>query len=177
MIKRLFYAVFSAFILASCGEGEAQVVLRDGIAKMEDSISTVTRNLGPGELLDRSVNLELVDLLYEYYHAYPDDAYAPECLDKIHMVYSALGEYETSAKYADTLLNSYPDYINRAMILESQASAYDIYIIPRDTVKVRYFYDQLLKEFKNLPKDKVEGIKSRLENLDLTIEEMIMQNN
>ena len=177
MMKRLFYAVFCVFILASCGDGEAQVVLRDEIAQMEDSISTLTKNLESGELLDKSVNLELVDLLYEYYRTHPEDTYAPECLDKIHMVYSALGEYETSAKYADTLLNNYPDYINRAMILESQASAYDIYILPRDTVKVRYYYDQLLKEFKDLPKEKVEGIKSRLDNLDLTIEEMIMQNN
>ena len=173
-MQKIIFFVFIAVVLSSCGDGGA-AALHEKITNKEDSIATLTKNLQPGEVLSPAVNTELIDLLSEYYHAFPDDAYAPECLDKLHMMYSGMGDYEMSANYADILLNKYPDYINRAMILESQASTYDMYIQPRDTSKVRHYYEMLLSEFPDLEKEKRDGIKSRLDNMHLTIEQIIMQ--
>ena len=156
------------------GPETSETLFREKIANMEDSIGKLTMELAPGEMLSEEVNLKLVDLLLEYYHKFPNDAYAPECLDKVHMTYSSIGRYKYSADYADTLLIKYPDYINREMILESQAGAYDVYLQPRDTAKVRYYYELLLKENPNLPKVKVKDIKERLQNLAITMEEIIM---
>ena len=175
MLRIIFVSIL-AVLLTSCG-GQDSTDLKKKITNKEELISKLTSELQPGEQLDVEERVELIRLLNEYYHTFPDDVYAPECLDKLHMMYSGSGDYETSVKYADTLLSEYPDYINRAMILESQASSYDIYIQPRDTAKVRFYYELLLNEFPDLDKEKREGIESRLDRLHLSIEQIIMQNN
>ncbi len=111
--------------------------------------------------------------MLDYYHNYPEDTYAAECLDKVHMKYSGLNIHPRAVEYADTLLLKYPDYVNRAMVLESQGSTYDVFIQPRDTAKVRYYYELLLKENPKLDKDKRAGIKDRLKHLDMTFDEFI----
>ena len=93
------------------------------------------------------------------------------------MICSSTKRYPLSINYGDTLLNQYPDYINRAMIVESMAVTYDIFISPRDKEKVRFYNELLLKENPNLPKDKRKEIEFKLENLDLTLEEMIEKAN
>ena len=67
----------------------------------------------------------------------------------------------------------YPNYINRALVLESQGSTYDIFLQPRDTSKVRYYYELLLKENPKMEKDKREGIKDRLIHIDMNFDEFI----
>ena len=170
----LYGGIVFVLLLTGCSNSEAQVDLREEISHMEDSI---TKQSAEGTLSGNVLHYELITLLDEYANTYPDDQYAPEYLDKIHMVYSALGEYKKSAAYGDKILKNYPGYINRAMILESQALAYDLYIQPRDKDQVKYYYEKLLEENHDLPEEKVNNIKDRLKNIDLTVEQMIMQNN
>ena len=59
------------------------------------------------------------------------------------------------------------------MILESQASNFDIFYEPRDTSKIRYYYTLLLKENPTMNKDKKQGIEMRLKHLNLTFDEYI----
>ncbi len=173
---RLFIGfICLTFALYSCSGGASSAY--DEIKKMEADITELSENLQPGEIVPEEKTNLLEELLKSFYQMYPENEHAPECLDKLHMMYSGRMDYETSARYADTLLDKYPNYVNRAMILESQASTYDIYLQPRDTSKVRYYYEMLLSEYPELPKDKREGIESRLENLHLSIEQIIMQNN
>jgi hypothetical protein len=56
------------------------------------------------------------------------------------------------------------------------ASAYDIYILPRDTSKVRHYYDLLLKDEK-VDVSKKKDIRARLNHLNLTFDEYILQLN
>jgi hypothetical protein len=46
--------------------------------------------------------------------------------------------------------------------------------MPRDTSKVRYYFNLLLQE-PNITKQKKKDIKSRLERLDLTFEQYILK--
>lgn len=172
-----FFFIGLVLLLISCKSDGDHEGLRTQIKELEDSISMLTANLRPGQQVNPSLDQDLVALLQDYYRQFPDDPYAPECLDKLHMKYSGMGDYKTCALYADTLIDNYPDYVNRAMILESQATNYDFYIQPRDTTKVRYYYELLLKENPDLPEEKREGIKDRLNHLDLTIEQLILRNN
>jgi hypothetical protein len=70
-------------------------------------------------------------------------------------------------------LEKFPKYVNRALVLESQGSAYDIFIQPRDTSKVRKYYTMLLEENPKMEKDKAEGIRDRLRHLDMNFDQFI----
>lgn len=111
--------------------------------------------------------------LLEVYKEYPKEEKSAACLDKAHMVYSGMGDYLASSKWADTLLQNFPKYVNRALILESQATTFDALLIPRDSSKVRKYYTQLLTEFPNLDKSKREDISNRLKFNKLTFDQYI----
>lgn len=155
------------------GEKPTKEELVSKIKVMEDSLRGLQANLNTIKQIPNLTHFELINRLLDYYHNYPEDTYAAECLDKVHMKYSGMGIHIRAVEYADTLLNKYPDYVNRAMVLESQGSTYDIFIQPRDTGKVRYYYELLLKENPKMEKDKREGIKDRLKHLDMTFDEFI----
>jgi hypothetical protein len=170
----------SLMLFSSCGSEEKKIEekkvlaskedLKASIKQMEDSLKMLQAKDMQIENLHR---MELANRLKAFYESYPEDDYAPKCLDNIHMVYSGMGVHELSVAYADTLLKKYPKYENRAMILESQGSNYDIFVTPRDSAKVRYYYSLLLKEFPNLDKEKRQGIKERLAQNHLTFDEYL----
>ena len=177
---KMFVFVFGLSLMYACGGGlnedekgsGSRVELKSRIKEMEDSIRDLQANLPQTKTIPNLTNFELINRLLDYYHAYPEDDYAAECLDKVHMKYAGLNILTRAVQYADTLLEKYPNYINRAMVLESQGSSYE-YIQPRDTSKIRFYYTKLLKENPKMDREKREGLKFRLRHLDLTFEEFI----
>lgn len=175
---KIIFIVFSIIIsfLYSCGGSDLTKVndlskeLKDRIKMKEDSLANTPNQDPANYTIDRN---ELVTLLEKYSKQFPEDYYAPECLDKIHMVYSGMGLYKKASVYADIILKKYPKYKKRPMILESQASNYDIFILPRDTSKVRYYNELLLKENPKMSKESKEGIEMKLKHLDLNFEEYL----
>ncbi len=147
--------------------------LKTRIKEMEDSINSLQQQLSEIKKIPNLTHFELIDRLLDYYHNYPEDKYAAQCLDKVHMKFAGLNIPSRAAEYADTLLINYPNYPNRALVLESQGSTYDIFIQPRDTSKVRYYYEMLLKENQNMDNEKRAGIRDRLNHLNLTFDEFI----
>jgi hypothetical protein len=143
------------------------------IKEMEDSLKGLQADLKEIKQIPNLTHFELINRLLDFYHNYPEDPYAAECLDKVHMKYSGMNIHPRAVEYADTLLLKYPKYANRAMVLESQGSTYDVFIQPRDTAKVRYYYELLLKENPSMDKDKKKGIKDRLNHLDMSFDEFI----
>lgn len=182
MIKNILLPVLSICLLAlSCSEGSkdneiSKNNLKNKIKQMEDSISKIQSNPETGGKMPALTNIELINRLTAYYKAFPKDEYSADCLFKIHMKFGELNAHEKSVAYGDTLLNLFPNYKNRDFLLESMASAYDIYILPRDTSKVRHYYDLLLKD-KKLSNSKKKDIRARLDHLDLTFDEYILQLN
>jgi hypothetical protein len=178
-MKMKFLVFFSLVILifvSSCGSKSKDDVsvqieeLKEIIKQKEDSLSNFQTSNEP---IPQKKHYELIESLLKFYRTFPKDKYAPVCLDKVQMSYSGLGVYFKAVEFADTLIERYPKYINRAMVLESQASNFDIFHEPRDTNKVKYYYGLLLKENPKLDKDKKEGILMRLKHLDLTFDEYI----
>lgn len=177
----LFLVVVS--LLFACGDNstdqESNPTKDEMISKikqLEDSITSVQTGSIQTVRIPDSAPLELINRLLAFYHSYPNDVSAAQCLDKVHMIYSSIGNYVKEVQYADTLLAKYPKYINRAMVIESQASTYDVLLKPRDISKIRYYYELLLKENPKMDKEKKEGITQRLAHLDLTFEEYIDYN-
>jgi hypothetical protein len=179
-MKKLIFAFIALNIfLCACNESSnnnskpSREQLKTRIKEMEDSINTLQQHLSVIKKIPNLTHFELVNRLLDYYHNYPEDAFAAECLDKVHMKFAGLNIPTKAAEFADTLLLKYPKYANRAMVLESQGSTYDIFILPRDTVKVRYYYELLLKENRDMDKEKRAGIRDRLDHLDMTFDEFI----
>lgn len=147
--------------------------LKAKIKEMEDSLTHLQASLSTTKQIPNLTHFELINRLLDFYHFYPEDPLSAEYLDKVHMKYSGLNIYEQAVKYADTLLKKYPSYKNRALVLESQGSSFDVFPEIRDTSKVRFYYTLLLKENPRMNAEKRNGIKERLQHLNLTFDQYI----
>lgn len=149
-------------------------VLRVGIKQLEDSL---TKNPRMEKKVTNLVEQALLEKLKLMYRAYPKDKDAASCLHKVSMRYSAMGVSDLSVKYADSLIERFPKYESRWLVLQSNALYYDTEVQPRDKDKVRYYHEKILKEYPNLDPEILDQSRSRLETIDLTFEELIKQQN
>ena len=172
-MKVFLFVIGSIFFLASCGD--KKIALLNEIKDAENILFEQSKQLKPDETISLELDQALVKALSDFYIQFPKDTHAPECLDKLHMKYSGSGDFKKAAMYGDTLLLKYEYYVNRAMILESLANIHDMNLSPRDTSKVRFYSEMLLKENPDLPLEKVEDINYRLDNINLTIRELIQK--
>ena len=177
-MKRLsIFTVLFCFFLSSCGETPEQKSkkenLREGISSYEDSLANLQKDPQKAAKITSLAQIELINRLTAYSRAYPKDTFSADCLFKTHMIYEHLRAPREARAYADTLLERFPNYKNRSLLLESMASSYDINM-PRDTSKVRYYFNLLLQE-PHITKQKKKDIKARLERLDLTFEQYILK--
>lgn len=158
----------------SCGESEkTEKVILGEIKSVEDSLS----NMRTSKTLDsdayKKTQESYIKKLLFHYKSYPNSTKAPGSLDKVQIIYSEMGVYYLSSQWADTLINRYPKYKSRALVLESQANIHDVFMQPRDSSKVRLYYSILLNEFPSMEKEKREAIKRRLRYNNLNFDEYI----
>lgn len=178
--------IFSILLIVSCSDkaveernpivvddSENVVLLKEEIKRGENRLMEMSQKTVSSEDVSEARNL-LIQSLLKFYRTFPEDDFSPICLDRVHFSYSAMRNYGLATMYGDTLLMRYPNYINRPMVLESQANAYDMLVDTRDTVKVRYYNELLLKENPDLSKEQVEDIQFKLNNLGLSFEEIIL---
>lgn len=177
----IIFVAVSAVLVAcggkSSGESATEKPTKEGlvnkIKEMEDSLRNLQANASQVKQVPNLTRIEYINRLLEFYHNFPEDPQASECLDKVHMVYSGMNVHIRAIQYADTLLTKYPDYVNRAMVLESVGSSYDIFMQPRDSAKVRFYYEKLLKENPKMDKEKIKGIQERLKYNHLNFDQYI----
>ena len=168
LINALLFVLSFTLLLESCGgpsNADKKTELKSSIKQMEDSIMAIQKDPMQAAKMPSLTNIELINRLLAYYHAFPKDKYAADCLFKTHIKYSDLQAYELSVAYGDTLLQLFPNYENKDFLLESIASTYDVLIEPRDVEKVRFYYQILLKE--DLKPVKRKDIENRLAHIDL----------
>lgn len=191
MIKYLIGIIAIASVLVSCGgednnkkedkyystEVPEADVLRVGIKQLEDSLVKISSNQNSDKSVTGLVQQAYIEKLKLLYQEYPKDKDAALSLRKVYMMYSAIGSPELSVKYADSLIEKYPNYDERWLALQSNAVYYDMQAQPRDADKARYYLEKLLKEYPNLDEETIEMTKSRLETIDIPFEELIKQQN
>ena len=173
------FCLFTLLLLGSCQteskKPTQQEALRERITSFEDSLAKLQKDPQKAAQITSLSQIELINRLTAYSRKYPKDAFSADCLFKIHMIYENLRAPQEARAYADTLLQRFPNYKNRKLLLESLASSYDMNT-PRDTSKVRYYFELLLKE-PGLKTQQKKDIKSRLAHLELTFEEYILKAN
>lgn len=163
-----------SFLLLNCGnEDKKKEEIKARIGQIEDSLSRIDGNSVSEQVLINQLNIRLLDKLITYYRTYPDDELTPQYLGKIHLKYSGMQMYKEAAIFGDTLIEKYPDYEDRAIILESQASNYNYFLEPKDKKKVKKYLTLLLKENPDLSDEKKREIQVVLDNLDLDWEELV----
>jgi hypothetical protein len=180
-VKIYQLVILLSFFLNACNQtGDESSLKKEDLKKRiinyEDTLSQIQKDPEKFGKTSSIFSMELINRLTAYYRAFPKDEYSSDCLFKIHMKYSELNLHDKSVVYGDTLLSLFPKYKNKEFLLESMASAYDVYIMPRDTSKVRYYYNILLNE-KNVRENKKRDIRNRLANLDLTFDDYILKFN
>ncbi|MEY3099608.1 MAG: hypothetical protein RIS63_501, partial [Bacteroidota bacterium] len=148
---KIFPSLFfiSILILAACQNSpekqSKKTELRDRITSYEDSLATLQKDPKKAAQITSLAQIELINRLNAYSRAFPKDTFSADCLFKTHMIYEQLRAPLEARAYADTLLERFPNYKNRSLLLESLASSYDMNM-PRDTTKVRYYFNLLLQE-------------------------------
>jgi hypothetical protein len=192
MIKYLLGIITIATLIVSCGgEDEKKEqggefystevpeadVLRVGIKQLEDSLMKISQDRNVDSKVTNLVQQACIEKLKLMYQAYPKDKDAALSLHKVSMMYSAMGVPNLSVKYADSLIEQYPKYEDRWLVLQSNAMYYDMEAQPRDKEKMRYYLEKLIKEYPNLDPEILDQSKSRLETIDLTFDELIKQQN
>jgi hypothetical protein len=157
-----------ALFVESCGgpaKTDKKTELKTSIKQMEDSIMAIQKDPIQAAKMPSLTNIELINRLLAYYQAYPKDSFSADCLFKVHIKYSDLQAYENSVAYGDTLLQLFPNYANKDFLLESLASTHDVLIEPRDSEKVKFYYELLLKE--KIKAMKRKDIENRLKHIDM----------
>lgn len=101
----------------------------DSVKAFEDSLKSISVDVNA--LTDQKIGVAYAEKCLEVYHRFPKSKEAPKYLDKAHIIFASLGMHGRSVALADTLIMKYPAYENRPMVLESLATAYDIYLQPR----------------------------------------------
>ena len=164
----LYIVLSFALFVESCGgpaKTDKKTELKTSIKQMEDSIMAIQKDPIQAAKMPSLTNIELINRLLAYYQAYPKDSFSADCLFKVHIKYSDLQAYENSVAYGDTLLQLFPNYANKDFLLESLASTYDVLIEPRDSEKVKFYYELLLKE--KIKATKRKDIENRLKHIDM----------
>lgn len=194
MIKYLLGVCLIAALAVSCGgedeensKGNNELpsteipeadVLRADIKQLEDSLMKISQNgNGDTKKVTNLMQQACIEKLKMMYQAYPEDKDAARSLHKVSMMYSAMGVSDLSVKYADSLIEKYPKYKDRWLVLQSNAMYYDMEAQPRDKEKMRYYLEKLIEEYPNLDPEILDQSKSRLETIDLTFEELIQKQN
>ena len=152
--------------LKNKGVGLSRNELKASINQMEDSITGLLQNKDRKKLIPSLTYIELINRLKSYYQRFPNDPYSSQCLFNIHIQYSSLNANELAIAYGDTLLSKFPNFPNSDLLLESMATTYDIYIVPRDTTNVRKYYTMLLN-LKGISSQKRKDTQERLKHIEL----------
>jgi len=181
-VKRYLVLIVLSFFLIRCAAGEnkteahaepSKKELKESNKLIDDSLKVMYEEImkDPSKQIPSDMIMRAIDLKLAFYHNFPDDKFAAECLDKAHQLYLQEKTYVKSVEIGDILIEKYPRYKYRAQALMSVASTYDYML--KNIPMAKKYYQMLLDEFPKLNSETREMITLRMEHTDLTLEEMI----
>ena len=132
--------------------------LLDGVKELEDSIVKVglDRENNKPQLLNL-LNQSLLERLKLVYRAYPKHEKAPNCLHKVHEVYSGMQLHDLAISYGDSLIDMYPKYDGTPDVMLSLYITYDFLKQPRDKKTSEKYLRMALEVDKDMdPEDRAD---------------------
>lgn len=180
---KLFYVIATGLLMVACSSGPETSGKSDK-PKKEDLSSAIQEVKLFEDSLKKSgmqysqeTAVIYAEKCLSVTHRYPKSKEAAKYMDKAHIIFASAGLHQRSVIIADSLILMYPMYKNRAMVLESLAGAYDVFVIPRQKDKVKLYYEMLLKENQKMSAEQRKQIEDRLKYIDLTFDEYISKAN
>lgn len=173
-MKRIIGVFSLVALMTACGPKKNELSLEQRIDSFEDSVEQWGGGLGSKEEIN-GFAARYIQTLVEAYKEKPDGPKAALYLHRTHMWYTTMENHNKALEYGLQVINEFPKYENRLMVLESVASLYDMDIEPRDSVQVRTYYEMALKEFPNMEADKKNGIINRLKYNHLNFMDFVIK--
>jgi tetratricopeptide (TPR) repeat protein len=177
---KLLAFLFVSFIFASCAgtktensDGTPTVEkLKSDIQMIDDSLKIYYQQVMNNQIesVPNDAIQKTIDAHLSFYHFYPKDEFASQCLDKVHQLYIQQKLYVKSVEIADTLLREYPKYKGKKDVLYSVATTYDFML--NDAANAKKYYEKILAMPK-LDKDTRENITTRIKLIGMSLDEMI----
>lgn len=122
----------------------------------------------PKELYRKAIAMHL-----QFAELHSTDDFAPVALDYAQGYYEQIQDYRSSIMIINRILNDYPNYKGKQMLMFNKATHHDFL---RDTMEARIAYQDYLKAFPNLSKTEKEEIEELIQLVPFTIEERIKMN-
>lgn len=145
--------------------------IKEEIRVMDDSLEVIYSNImNNNGKLDRTAVLEAVNRNLSLYKKFPEDPQASQALDKAQMLFTQLRLEDEAAKWRDVIINNYPNYADIHRIYDLQIVYYTI--DNEQPKKAEQYIRKVLADSANMEKEQVEVLKLRLENIDLSFEEL-----
>lgn len=185
--KILFYtlSLSSVILLSGCNNGEDK---KDGTST-EDKKEKVVENLSEEELENQIETLKsemknddkqdlkklnkLLALCIDLVNAYPENENAGYCLDLAAQLSYAKGNVKQSVGYYERLINEYPNYEDIEYAYFMYANHLDLDL--RKIDEATKAYEEFIEKYPN--SQFVPEAKMRLENIDMSMEDIISKNN
>lgn len=188
-MKKIFLLAGFGAIFLACSSKEETLVndqsapveitaesIKEGIKVMDDSLDVIYKNIMENNgQLDRNAVLEAINRHLSLYKNFPKDQSAAASLDKAQMLFMQLRIEEEAAKWRATLIKEYPEYKDIHRIYQAQIVYYTI--DNEQPEKAEKLIREILKDSVNMEVEQVEMLKSRLENIDLSFEELTQKMN
>lgn len=180
---KLFYVIATGLLMVACSS-DPGTVEKSGEPKKEDLSSMIQEVKLFEDSLKKSgmqysqeTAVVYAEKCLSVTHRFPKSKEAPKYMDKAHIIFASAGLHQRSVVIADSLILMYPMYKNRAMVLESLAGSYDVFVVPRQKDKVKKYYEMLLQENQKMSAEQRKQIEDRLKYVDLTFEEYVSKAN
>lgn len=184
-MKNYFLALLAgiSIVTVSCGDAETPEIVTEentvltedemiaSIKQMDDSLAALINEVVQSNIpMPKLAYHEAINRSKELYATYPKSDFAPMAVEKIQSMYEAIRVPELAAQWRDTLLLKYPNYEGNIMAIQFQAMYYDME--KNNLERAEEYYKMALETGKldSLTKDQIQ---SRLDNIDLTYDELI----
>ncbi|SFT53901.1 hypothetical protein SAMN05216474_1173 [Lishizhenia tianjinensis] len=188
-MKKIFLLAGCGALLLACSSKEETVVndqaapveitaesIKEGIKVMDDSLEVIYKNIMENDgQLDRKAVLEAINRHLSLYKNFPEDEAAAASLDKAQMLFMQLRLEEEAAKWRSTLIKEYPAYKDIHRIYDMQIVYYTIDDV--QPKKAEELIRLALVDSTNMATEQVEMLKSRLENINLSFDELTKKMN
>lgn len=122
----------------------------------------------PVELYRKAIAMHLQFVEYN-----KEDPFAPVALDYAQGYAEQLQDLRSSIMYIDRILEEYPDYKGRQMLMFNKATHHDFL---RDTLEARLAYEAYLSTFPKISKEEKEEIQELIKLVPFSFEERILMN-
>lgn len=182
---KVFYVIAAGLMIASCSSDPENTVEKTTVITDKGDLASAVREVRAfedslkktGMQYNQQTAVVYAEKCLSVTHRFPKSKEAPKFMDKAHIIFASANLHQRSVIIADSLIQMYPMYKNRAMVLESLAGAYDVFVVPRQKDKVKKYYEMLLKENPKMKAEQRKQIEDRLKYIDLTFDEYVSKAN